>query len=41
MSRLRGLRSVLDVRRELLGEDHPHTAVTRKDLASVLADRGE
>jgi hypothetical protein len=35
----RVLRSVLDVRRELLGEDHAHTVVTRRDLEAVLRER--
>lgn len=35
------LAGALAVRRELLGEGHPHTALTRKDLASLYFDLGE
>ncbi len=31
----------LAIRRELLGDDHPHVAVTRKDYAALLLARGE
>ena len=35
------LRNALSLRLELLGEDHLHVALSRKDLASLLFDRGE
>lgn len=36
-----GLRRVLAVRRELLGDDHPDVALTMNDLAVTLQQRGE
>jgi len=33
------LTAVLTTRRELLGEDHPYVALTKKDLAALLLER--
>jgi len=35
------LSEALSIRRELLGDDHPHVALSRKDLAALYFDLGE